>query len=220
MRFSKHLSKRFFYFLLFHAIGVAPLAAQSFSFGVKGGTPATDAFVANNSASNPANYADKTPRYTVGPEFELHLPHNFAFEAEALFGQLHYEYYPFGFQTFRSVTTANSWDFPLLAKRYINTGIRPFVDGGITLRHVSGSNTTLTNGSFAASAAGTDLTSNQNHGFTAGAGLDYQKGSFHFQPEVRYTRWQNINFQSADGILSSNQNQVEVLFGLTFGRKE
>jgi opacity protein-like surface antigen len=220
MRISSGISKRVFYFLLFSAVGAAPLAAQSFSFGVQAGTPVSDSFLANNPASSPANYSDKTPRYTVGPVFELHLPHSFSFEAAALYQQLHYEYYPFGFTTFRSVTTANSWDVPLLAKRYINVGIRPFVDGGVTLRYLSGSGTTLTNGSFTSTSAAADLSSNQNHGFTAGAGLDYQKGSIHFQPEIRYTRWQNINFQSADGLLSSNQNSIELLFGLTFGVRE
>jgi len=219
MRFSGPFAKSIFCFLIVNAIGTAPLAAQSFSFGVKGGATATDAFVANNQASNPANYSDKTPRYTVGPVFELHLPHDFSFEAEALYQQLRYEYYPFGFQTFRGITTANAWEFPLLAKRYIDTGIHPFIDGGVTFSHVSGSSTTFTNGVFQYTAPAADLSSRKNHGFTVGAGLDYQKGPIHFQPEIRYTRWQNINFQSADGMLSSNQNSIELLFGLTF-RKE
>jgi opacity protein-like surface antigen len=196
-----------------------PAAAQSMSFGVKAGTPATEAFQSNNQASNPASYSDDTPRYTIGPVFELHLPHHFSVDAEALYKPLRYNFYPFGFQSFRAETTANSWEFPVLVRRYITTGIRPFVNGGVSFSHISGSSTTLTSGNFQTTDTATDLVRTGNYGFVAGAGLDYEKGPIHFQPEIRYTRWQHTNFASRDGMLSSNLNTIEILFGVTF-RKE
>jgi opacity protein-like surface antigen len=178
-----------------------------------------DEFQVNNQTSNAASYSDDTPRYTIGPVFELHLPHHFSVSAEALYRPLRYDFFPFGFQTFREETTANSWQFPVLVRRYITTGIRPFVSGGVSFSHITGSSTTLTNGTFQTTNNAADLVSTGNHGFVAGAGLDYQKGPIHFQPEIRYTRWQNANFASADGMLSSNLNSLEILFGVTF-RKE
>jgi hypothetical protein len=142
------------------------------------------------------------------------FPHHFAFNAEGLYSQLRYDYYPFGFQSFREITTSNSWEFPLLVRRYIPTSLGLFVDGGGSLRRLTGSRTTYTKGTGTDSAVG--LISNGNYGFVGGAGLDYQKGPIHFQPEVRYTRWQHPNFKSADGMLSSNLNSIQVLFGVTF----
>jgi opacity protein-like surface antigen len=219
MRFWNWFCKGFVCFLLSIALTSMPALAQSISFGVKAGTPVTDEFLVNNQTSNPASYSDDTPRYTIGPVFELHLPHHFSLNAEALYRPLRFDFFPFGFQTFRAETTANSWEFPVLVRRYITTGIRPFVDGGISFSHITSSSTTSTNGSFQTTDSAADLVSTGNHGFVAGAGLDYQKGPIHFQPEIRYTRWQHANFASADGMLSSNLNSIQILFGVTF-RKE
>jgi opacity protein-like surface antigen len=219
MRFCNFVRKSFVCFLILTSVGLMPAAAQSISFGVKAGTPATDGFQANNQAANPASYSDDTPRYIVGPVFELHLPHHFSIDAEGLYKPLRYNFYPFGFTSFRAVTTANSWEFPVMVRRYITTGIRPFFNGGVSFSHISGSSTTFTNGTFQTTDTAADLVSTGNHGFVAGAGLDYEKGPIHFQPEIRYTRWQHANFTSADGILSSNLNQVEILFGVTFHKE-
>jgi opacity protein-like surface antigen len=219
MRFWNWICKGFVCFLALIAMTSMPAVAQSISFGVKAGTPVTDGFQVNNQTSNPASYNDDTPRYTIGPVFELHLPHHFSVNAEALYKPLRYDYFPFGFQSFRAETTASSWEFPVLVRRYITTGIRPFVNGGISFSHITSSSITFTNGNFQTTDNAADLVSKGNHGFVAGAGLDYQKGPIHFQPEIRYTRWQHANFASADGMLSSNLNSIEILFGVTF-RKE
>ena len=34
--------------------------------------------------------------------------------------------------------------------------------------------------------------------------------------EIRFTRWSNENFSSADRDLASSRNQVEILVGVTF----
>src|SRR6478672_8859487 len=118
MRFCNLVRKSFVCFLILTSVGLMPAAAQSISFGVKAGTPATDGFQANNQAANPASYSDDTPRYIVGPVFELHLPHHFSIDAEGLYKPLRYNFYPFGFTSFRAVTTANSWEFPVMVRRY------------------------------------------------------------------------------------------------------
>jgi opacity protein-like surface antigen len=219
MRFLNWICKGFVCFLVLTASTSIPALAQTISFGVKAGTPVTDEFQVNNQTSNPASYSDDTPRYTIGPVFEWHLPHHFSLSGEALYKPLRYDYFPFGFTSFKAETTASSWEFPVLVRRYITTGIRPFVDGGISFSQITSSSTTFTNGNFQTTDSAADLVSKGNHGFVAGAGLDYQKGPIHFQPEIRYTRWQHANFASTDGILSSNLNSIEILFGVTF-RKE
>src|SRR5437763_1724058 len=117
-----------------------PAAAQTLSVGIKGGTPATDTFVVSNPFGSISNYVPSRTRYTIGPTFELGLPFNLAFEADGLYKRLHYTSNPFGFATFQGATSANSWEFPLLLKARLLTGmIRPFGDGGVSFRHVGGS---------------------------------------------------------------------------------
>src|SRR5215831_5846512 len=169
MRFWNWICKGFVCFLLLIASTSIPALAQSVSFGVKAGTPVIDEFQVNNQESNPASYSDDTPRYTIGPVFELHLPHHFSVGAEALYKPLRYDYFPFGFQSFRAETTANSWEFPVLVRRYITTGVRPFVSGGISFSHIFSSSTTLTSGNFQTTDTAADLVSKKNHGFVAGA---------------------------------------------------
>ena len=72
------------------AVLCVPAAAQSLSFGVKGGTPITDPFVLTTSPSSLNNYSFTKERYTVGPTFEIGLPFNLAFEADALYRRLDY----------------------------------------------------------------------------------------------------------------------------------
>ena len=49
----------------------------------------------------------------------------------------------------------------------------------------------------------------------SGAGLDIKALILHISPEIRYTRW-TAQYFNLSGVLDSNQNQAEVLVGITF----
>ncbi len=193
-----------------------PAVGQDLSFGVKAGVLVTDPFVLSSSQSSLNNYSFTTQRYTVGPTVELGLPYKLFFEADALYKHLNYVSHPFGFNTFQATTRANSWEFPVLVKRYLlGETIRPFGDVGVSFRHVGGS-TTFSNGTFQATQEPPELGRSWSTGFVAGGGVDLAYGPVHVSPEVRYTRWTKENFTSSNGVLGSNLNSVDILIGLTF----
>jgi opacity protein-like surface antigen len=193
-----------------------PATAQSIAFGVKAGVPVTDSFVLNNQPITLSTYKFDTQRYTVGPTFQLGLPHNLVFEADALYKRLTYTSFPFGFDTFRATTTASSWEFPLLVKRYFLEGpVHPYGDLGLSIRRVNAT-TDLTNGLFQSTQQPLELAQAWSTGFAAGGGVDVGFGRIHLLPEVRYTRWRRENFSSPDAVLGSNLNSIDVLLGVTF----
>src|SRR5579875_4143717 len=124
----------------------APAWSQIISFGVKAGVPLTDGF--------PSNYSDAYQRrYTVGPTAELHLPLHLSFEVDALYrregeGGSFVTCHGFGVDSCPGVTAterarANDWQVPFLLKWQPGSRlIRPFVDGGVTYRHVGGETVT------------------------------------------------------------------------------
>jgi hypothetical protein len=59
-----------------------------------------------------------------------------------------------------------------------------------------------------------ELRSKTSTGIVIGGGVDIHPLFLHISPEVRYTRWTSQHF--ASDVLSSNQNQVEFLLGITF----
>jgi opacity protein-like surface antigen len=192
--------------------------AQRTAIGIKGGLPITDLFQLNNSASSLSNFTLNTPRYTVGPTFELRLPYSLAVEADGLYRRLTYVSNPFGFDTFRAATTANSWEFPVLLKRHLfQAPIHPFGDLGVSLRRVSGS-TNFTNDSFQSTQEPLELIHRWSSGFVAGGGADLRFGVIHVQPEIRYTRWLRENFSSGSGAFKSNLNTTDFLLGVTFNK--
>ena len=149
-----------------------PVAAQTIDFGIKAGVPVTDPFVVNDQASGLTNYTLKTQRYTFGPTLELHLPYSLAVEGDALYKPLRYVSYPFGFDSFSGTTTAESWEFPVLVKRYFGTGLHPYGDAGVSVRQIRGGRTIFTNGQFQTTQEPPfELTSNRSIGFVFGGGL-------------------------------------------------
>lgn len=53
----------------------------------------------------------------------------------------------------------------------------------------------------------------------AGAGLEFGRGRLHVSPEFRYTRWKNkpVSLYGSRGFdIQSNQNQAEILVGITW----
>lgn len=122
-----------------------PCFGQKLDFGVKGGIPVTDAFQTTGSYFNMSvgwSASSATRRYTVGGMVELRLPHGFGVECDGLHKRL-------GFANVTKTggaiytyanASANSWEFPLLAKYRLPAipAIHPYVDAGPSFRTLSG----------------------------------------------------------------------------------
>jgi hypothetical protein len=219
----------------------APLFAQPVSFGVEGGVPITDAFdtLRGNTAvvapglnaetilaGGVAAYTTNTHRYVVGPAFQIHLPLRLTFEVDALYKRLGYQYNALTptTRTF-AATVANSWEFPLLVKYEILPGpIRPFVDIGISFRHISGVKEIrqVINTTTGAIGVTTNTDPREFHkatdeGLVFGGGVAFKLGPVRIGPELRYTRWGSENFEDPVGsLLHTNKNQGDFLLGILF----
>jgi len=204
--------------------------AQRVQWGVKAGVPITDYFSALSVPFNPQgrqSYTSSTNRYTVGPTISVSLPFFSALsiEGDALYKRYHFRGTGFGIDTIsQEKTTADSWEFPLMLK-YTAKGplVYPFVDVGVSFHRLTDVEQTLRNfivpnpNPFTSSTdQPPQLDHRFNTGFVIGGGVDIHVLVLHLSPEIRYTRWGNQNFRSADGNLTSSQNQAEFLLGITF----
>jgi hypothetical protein len=170
---------------------------------VKVGLPLTD-FVNTVSGAT----STTTNRYLVGPTAELHLPFGLGVEIDAIYR--HFDYQNIVGSTTTAITHTNSagdWEFPLLLKyRFPARIARPYVDAGIAWDRLSGLTTSASNLAPA---------KNTTTGAVVGFGVDVHLLVIHVLPEFRYTRWTSDHFNIAN-VLSSNQNQAEVMVGITF----
>lgn len=214
-------------FLFVFILGALPALCQPFSAGVKVGVPLTDLIdTANN---RDFSYLAHTNRYIAGVTAELRLPFGLGVEVDALYRHLGYT----GTGTIIGITTttetrattANAWEFPILAKyRFSSKGpLRPFVTGGLAWDTLQGLNQVITTGNLATGTTTKTSTSNPvelnqstTRGIVLGAGLDIHALLIHVQPEVRYTRWGAQHFFDTNGGISSSKNQAEFLVGITF----
>jgi hypothetical protein len=195
-----------------------PAFSQPITAGLKAGVPLTDFFntVQNVSTSIPN-------RYIIGATAELRLPFGLGVEVDALYRHLNYTN-RLSNTTTTSIdrTTANSWEFPLLAKyRFPTKIVRPYVDAGVAWDTLSGLTSTVTQTILPSTTTTTTtskpaaLTNNTSMGIVIGGGLDIHAILVHISPEIRYTRWVDKHF-NVNGVLNSNQNQAEFLVGITF----
>lgn len=176
------------FLLLFAAV---PAHSQLLSFGLKAGVPLTSAYSALTSYDRP---------YIIGPTAELHLPFRLSFEVDALYRRNGYE--SFGnFSSFR--TELNDWQIPFLGKYELKGGFfRPYIDAGVTYRHVS-------------AASGPSPNNADTSGFTLGGGLTFKLLFLRLSPEIRYTHWGTGPYTGFPGV-QSNGNQADFLVGFTF----
>ena len=196
--------------LLLWLIGTLSAFAQLLSFGVRGGLPLTDFYHAVSSPGS--TFSSTSTRYIVGPTIELHLPAGIGVEADVLYRRFDYRASGNLVDTLVNAGASNAWEFPLLVK-YKTPGlfVRPFLDAGVAFNRWSGFKqlqvlTVVTR----SDVSGTDT------GFVAGAGIELHTPLVRLSPEIRYTRWGASSITDLGGALRSNQNQAEVLIGLTF----
>lgn len=227
------------------------------SIGLKGGIPFSDVSGVRPDSGcmvtgcGSFNFSSETKRYTLGPTIELRLPLGFAFEADALYSRLSYDTFRFasssflfrGVGAFSDESTFTSiklerWTFPILLKwRYGNRRIRPFVDGGISMDHVSGLDERITRilhdslspdsvniqhekfGSPGPAA----LSGRNRKGAVLGGGIDvHAVGPIRLTPEVRYTRWASspfVPFPPFPNVTGTNLNELTFLLGITFSHR-
>jgi opacity protein-like surface antigen len=211
--------------ILFFA-GVITAFSQPFSIGVKGGVPINDFVNGTSTAGNVLTTT--TNRYIVGPEIELNLPKGFGIEFDALYR--HYNFQGAGVSGTTTAINTGAWEFPLLAKyRLPIPVVHPFIDGGVSWDHLTATGVTASN-VFPGTNTGPGATNNTVFGYVAGAGIEVHASAVRIEPEIRYTRWGDQHFISSNGVstggvtsgsaFSSNQNQLELLVGLTFGGKQ
>ena len=118
-------------------------------------------------------------------------------------------------------TTANSWEFPILAKVVVRRipFVKAFIDGGVAFRTLSGVSSTTVRSLFDSMtrSSGTSdpiLTNRSSYGAVVGLGAEMRVGPFRCLPEMRYIRWaadRNLDLQ-----LHSNQNQLDFILGIAF----
>jgi len=179
--------------LLLAAIVTSLPALAQLSVGIKAGVPLNDVYVDAGQGIVPR--FGTTNRFLIGPEVDLNLPFHLGVEADAL-----YRHYNLG------GSCVNEWDFPILLK-YRFSGVpvlHPFVDAGPIFNHVSEIPQATRNGSVP--------------GVVFCAGIDLHLLFLHVKPEFRYIHWTDVNhdFAPLDSSLASNQNQAQILLGVTF----
>lgn len=191
-------------FLLCVIAGCA--SAQAVSIGVRGGVPITDFF--NTVQGRQGSYATNTDRWTVGPTVALNLPLGFSVQLDALYRRLGWDYTQVTGGTVQTVS-ADSWQFPLLAKwAFLPGPVKPFVEGGASFQKIS---------RLSQITAPARLVNDPTVGFTFGAGIQLKIHKVRIEPEFRYTRWGSEAFQDPlNSVLSTNRNQGDFLVGITF----
>ena len=202
---------------LFLFVIATPVFPQSLDFGFKAGVPLTDAFKHGITAPlSPSTYRSDTRRYTLGPTVELRLPFGLGIEFDALYKRLGFESELV--ETSEGILTetrANSWEFPLLLKlRTPGIIFRPYLDGGISFRSLTGVKQFVTG--LTGSGTPPELRDKHTRGFVLGAGFEVSAPFVKISPEFRYTRWAGENFRDTLNLLRTNQNQADFLIGITF----
>jgi len=133
-------------------------------------------------------------------------------EADALYRHFNYQASGNLVDALVNISANNAWEFPLLLKyRMPGLFVRPFLDAGVAFDRWSGSKQLRVLAVVTKSdVSGTDT------GFVAGGGIELHTPLIRLSPEIRYTRWGASSITDLSGALRSNQNQVEILVGLTF----
>ena len=191
---------------------VSTSAFAQFAFGVKGGAPLTDFF---HVVDNPgATFRSSSTPFIVGPTIEVHFPFGFGVEFDALYRKFHYDASSNLVDAVVNGKAANAWEFPILLKyRVPGVIVRPFLDAGFAFDHWSGVSQVIQTPS---SLLTNTNVSGTNKGVVLGAGLEFNLHLVRVSPEIRYARWGTTNLADFGGVSRSNQNQAEVLIGLTF----
>jgi len=170
------------------------LAAQPLGAGLKVGAPFTDAISLLPGA--PIDDSAATGHFIVGPYGEIRLPGGFSMEIDALYRSFSYK------QPSNISSNNGNWEFPVMAKyRLLKGPARPYIEGGLILSHLTGSDINITHAA--------------NYGVTVGAGLEIKILALRISPELRYDGFFFHDF-SNNSFVQSNRNQAMLLVGIGF----
>ncbi len=119
-------------------------------------------------------------------------------------------------------TRGNYWDIPVVARFYsggVDTGVRAFVEGGMTMRHVSSirsfRETIHSDGTNEVNETPVKPANSTIFGVVVGGGFELRSSAgLKVMPEVRYTYWLERTFDAPP--VQSKKNQIEFLLGFTF----
>jgi hypothetical protein len=169
----------------------ATAAAQPLHFGLRGGFAFRDVLDSRGSLRTASK------NWTLGPTAELSLPLGFAAGADLLYRRLEFKD--------PASNTANSWTVPLLVKYYLpGDGARYFVEAGPSFRSLGNL---------------PRLEGNATKGFALGTGVRFSAGLARFSLGLRWSRYgegKAAEPTPPPGSLRTRENQVDLLFGLTF----
>jgi hypothetical protein len=214
--------------------------AQSISFGIRGYAETKETFLPTVPLDSSFGFHPVLNRYSIGSTFELALPRGFAIQFDALRSRLEYReefssISPSRFSTDATKydTVGHSWQFPLIAKNYIQTDtiFRPYPEVGFSFQRVDAvtkfehttvatlcdplpinCGTTVSTGTIPPP----DLRHRWTNGIVFGGGVDVRWNRFHLQPELRYTHWLKPAFGQYP--VESNKNALDVVIGFTFSK--
>ena len=187
------------------------------SIGARAGVPISDAL--ETFSGNEARYFTNTKRYLIGPTIEFHLPWRLSVTVDALYKRLGYEYQKTIPGAVTTRTVANSWEFPGLLKWEILPGpIRPFVDAGASVRHITGISQVRDVANVVTEIDNAPEFNKRNDiGLVFGGGVAFKLGRVRVSPEFRYVRWGSEAFRDpVRTLLRTNRNQGDFLIGFTF----
>ena len=158
---------------------------------------------------------------------ELGITHGFAVEFDALYHRQGF-YSTFAHDTvyYFSRERDNSWEFPLLLKYQLRIpAVHPFVEAGVAPRTMSGrvavaGQVSLTPPVAPPFGPSAPVSFSPSVGFVGGGGFQFTLGRVRLAPQARYTRWATAPvggpYFSLGSSYSSNQNQVDLLVGLSW----
>jgi hypothetical protein len=162
--------------------------AQTLAVGVVGGGSPTDAFP--DQIVSGAHFFSPSKDYLIGGMLDFRLNPRWSVEADGMFRELHLT------TPASPLSPVVTWEFPMLAKyRFSGSRIKPFIEGGPSLRTTGNLNTRPS-----------------HYGLTTGVGVEIHWRGWNISPAARYTFWapdqRHLTIPSA-------QNQVELLAGFS-----
>lgn len=179
------------HFLAILFLMTAAAAAQPLHFGLRGG------FAFQDVIDSRGNLRAASKHWTLGPTAELSLPFGFAAGADLLYRRLEYQD--------PGANTANSWTVPLLVKYYLpGDGARYYLEAGPSFRSLGNL---------------PRIEGNATKGLALGAGVRFGAGLARFSMGLRYSRYgqgRGLDVNAPAGAFRTKENQLDLLFGLTF----
>jgi hypothetical protein len=209
---------------------MVPIIAQAqwISVGIMGGVPASTW----SHQSPPGCLDTRTPicgpndfltrPYAVGPALDVNLPLGLSAEAGLLYQNFHQDITTGlivgrgGSVNFgqRAGVSANGWLFPTLLKYHFgHSTVVPFVDAGVTLRHLGAfdGNGVQVDSNLIPQPAVFHIESGRalDAAITVGGGVRWRLLWLDIEPQLRYLHWTSAYYQPA-------QNEAMLMVGILF----